>query len=325
MKVLITGGAGFIGFNCALILKEKGYKNIHIFDNFEKGAREDLDDFVTVHRGDLSNVKDLKQCLTSESFDAILHFGAQTAVTTSVKDPRKDFNSNALGTFNLLELVRELCPDTKIIYSSSNKVYGSLKNLKLFETTTRYELIDSPNGIKSCQPLDFHSPYGCSKGAADQYMIDYSRIYGLKTFTLRQSCIYGSHQNGTEDQGWIAWFIQSFLNKSPLTIYGNGKQVRDILHVTDLVNLCEKIIKSDINSGVYNVGGGLLNSISLLEMLDFLKENIGPQEVSFAQERPGDQKVFYSDNTKLKKNFDWEPKTDKHNGLVETINFLSNI
>ena len=141
---------------------------------------------------------------------------------------------------------------------------------------------------------------------------------------LRQSCVYGSHQSGTEDQGWIAWFIQSFLNKSPLTIYGNGKQVRDILHVTDLVDLCETILKSDALAGAYNVGGGAENSISLLEMLDFLRQNICEKEVIFLEERPGDQRVFYSDNTKLKEDFNWEPKTQKHQGLKQTIDFLSN-
>ena len=274
MKILITGGAGFIGFNCALILKERGYKNIHIFDNFEKGYRPDLENFTTIHRGDLSKSEDLTKCLSSESFDGILHFGAQTAVTTSIKDPRRDFETNALGTFNLLESVRKTCPKAKIIYSSSNKVYGSLEKQGISETPTRYEFTNSPNGIKSSEPLDFHSPYGCSKGAADQYTVDYSRIFGLRTFVLRQSCIYGSHQNGTEDQGWIAWFIQSFLNNSPLTIYGNGKQVRDVLHVTDLVDLCEIILKSNVDSGAYNVGGGVKNSISILEMIDFLTENI---------------------------------------------------
>lgn len=325
MKILITGGAGFIGFNCALILKERGYQNIHIFDNFEKGEREKLSSFTTVHRGDLSNVEDLEKCLKSETFDGILHFGGQTAVTLSVKDPRKDFKTNALGTFNLLELARKLCPDTKIIYSSSNKVYGTLKNQKILEAETRYKLAKSPGGIKACEQLDFHSPYGCSKGAADQYAIDYSRIFGLKTFVLRQSCIYGSHQSGTEDQGWIAWFIQSFLNKSPLTIYGNGKQVRDILHVTDLVDLCENILTSKITAGVYNVGGGAENSISLLEMLSFLRENICEKRVTFSEERLGDQRVFYSDNTKLKEHFNWEPKIQKYQGLKQTIDFLSSI
>lgn len=324
MKILITGGAGFIGFNCALMLKEKGYEDIHIFDNFEKGRRPELEKFTTIHRGDLSKVEDLERCLKTEAFDGILHFGGQTAVTLSVKNPRRDFETNALGTFNLLELVRKICPETKIIYSSSNKVYGTLKNQKISEANTRYKLTESPNGIKSCEPLDFHSPYGCSKGAADQYAIDYSRIFGLKTFVLRQSCVYGSHQSGTEDQGWIAWFIQSFLNKSPLTIYGNGKQVRDILHVTDLVDLCETILKSDALAGAYNVGGGVENSISLLEMLDFLRQNIYEKEVIFLEERPGDQRVFYSDNTKLKEDFNWEPKMQKHQGLKQTIDFLSN-
>ena len=323
MKILITGGAGFIGANCALIFKQKGYDQIHIFDNLSKdGSKKNLErlGFAKIHHGDLGKLEDVEKCLKNNAFDVVLHLGAQTAVTTSVKDPRADFNSNALGTFNLLECIRKFCPSAKLIYSSTNKVYGSLKNQKITEKELRYELIDSPMGIKDSEPLEFYSPYGCSKGAADQYIIDYSRIFSLNTFVLRQSCIYGCNQNGTEDQGWLSWFIQAYLQDHPLTIYGNGKQVRDILHVEDLADLYTKMFESKtVNSDVYNVGGGLKNTISLLETVQFLNEQIKPKEVLFKEERPGDQKVFYSDNSRTKEHFKWEPNIDKHKGLLSII------
>lgn len=329
MKILITGGAGFIGTNSALFFKEKGYNEIHIFDNLsKKGSEKNLKmlNFVKFHHGDLSKLEDIDKCLSSYLFDAILHLGGQTAVTTSTTDPRTDFNSNALGTFNLLESIRKFCPLAKLIYSSTNKVYGSLKNQKIRETDLRYELTDSPDGIKDTELLEFYSPYGCSKGCADQYVNDYSRIYNLNTFVLRQSCIYGCHQNGTEDQGWLSWFIQAYLENHPLTIYGDGKQVRDLLHVQDLANLYVKMFESKtVESNIYNVGGGPQNTISLLETVKFLDQAIETKTILFGKERPGDQKVFYSDNYKIKQDFNWEPKINKEKGIFEIINFYKNV
>lgn len=329
-SILITGGAGFIGVNAAKYFLGKGWL-VTIFDNFSrKGTNSNVrilqETFPNVQvvkgdvRYDLDELKDL-----AEKNDVVLHLAAQVAVTTSVKEPREDFEINALGTFNLLEAVRNSKRKPIVLYSSTNKVYGGLEQLKVEEGEVRYDFKNNILGVDEDTNLDFHSPYGCSKGTADQYVHDYSRLYGLKTVVFRQSCIYGPHQFGIEDQGWVAWFIIAGLFNKPVTIYGNGKQVRDVLFVDDLVKLYDVAInKIDIASGqIYNVGGGHDNSISLLEFLNILKNDCGvDMKYSFSDWRPGDQPIFVSDNSLASKELGWTPSTNVTNGIGKLIAWL---
>ncbi|MFQ5953134.1 MAG: GDP-mannose 4,6-dehydratase, partial [Candidatus Omnitrophota bacterium] len=243
---------------------------------------------------------------------------AQVAVTTSVADPRSDFNANALGTFNLLEAIREAGLDPTIVYASTNKVYGEMLDLNVDEKGGKYQYTDIPGGIPESRQLDFHSPYGCSKGCADQYIMDYSRIYGLKTVSMRQSCVYGPRQFGIEDQGWVAHFTICAVLGKPITIYGDGKQVRDVLHVQDLIELfhaaCENIEK--VKGMAFNVGGGPSNQMSLLELVDLLGKKTGKKiGLSFDDWRPGDQKIYVSDIKKVKEHLGWEPKIGRQEGI----------
>jgi len=267
MKILITGGLGFIGTNTAIELFEKG-NEIFILDNLSR--KGNIENFNTLEKlikftfwnKDIRNFFDIENIFKNNSFDAVIHLAAQVAVTYSVRNPREDFEINALGTFNILECLRLYLPDCAIIYSSTNKVYGEFKS-QIDENDKRYFYTDLISGINENQNLDFHSPYGCSKGTADQYVKDYSRIFNLKSVVLRQSCIYGPNQFGIEDQGWVSWFSISSIFDSKFTIYGNGKQVRDVLHVKDLINCYEQILhKIDKCSGnVYNIGGGINNTL----------------------------------------------------------------
>jgi len=327
MNILITGGAGFIGINASLKYAENKNNNIIIFDNLSKKDSEKnlklIENYpnITFIQGDLINQDDLDKVFSSQ-IDVVLHLAAQTAVTTSVTDPVLDFNSNALGTFLLLETIRTKSPNTFVLYTSTNKVYGDLNQIPLIEENTRYSFKDNRIGVNEDTNLDLYSPYGCSKGAADQYVIDYGRIYGLKTVVLRQSCIYGTYQNGTEDQGWVAWFMKAFISNLDITIYGDGKQVRDALYVDDLINLYY-ILTTTQTTGVFNVGGGINNSISLLETIDWMKENIPTKSsISFDLTRPGDQKMFISDNSKLEKLTGWEPTTSLEQGFNLLLNYL---
>ena len=244
-------------------------------------------------------------------------------MTTSVSNPRDDFEINALGTLNMLQAVRHFCPQAPFINASTNKVYGLLHNVKILEGLQRYE-IEKKGGINESEPLDFHSPYGCSKGSADQYVIDYARIYDLNTVSVRQSCIYGERQFGVEDQGWLAWFIIATVLGRKISIYGDGKQVRDVLYVQDLVELYEKFIEqgSNLNGKAYNVGGGLNFSLSLLEFIDILKDQGLEISYSFGDWRPGDQKVFVSDNTKVIRELGWEPKTSPLQGIQTIVSWV---
>jgi CDP-paratose 2-epimerase len=331
MKILITGGAGFIGTNCALhFLKEN--HDIVLFDNLSRKGSEinlawinsqfDVDFF----QGDLRNFPDLVNLFKSYGkFDMILHLAAQVAVTTSVTDPREDFEINAVGTFNLLEATRLYCPESTVIYSSTNKVYGEMKDLGEKLKNGRYAYKVLPQGVDENQNLDFHSPYGCSKGAADQYCHDYYRIYGLKTIVMRQSCIYGYHQFGIEDQGWVAWFsIASALGK-PVTIYGDGKQVRDVLFIDDLVSAFDLAYKKKekIAGKVFNIGGGPLNTLSLHELLEMLNNLTGKKSsVAYEDWRPGDQKVFVSNISKANIELGWKPKISPDIGVKKLYNWI---
>ncbi|MCL4509974.1 MAG: GDP-mannose 4,6-dehydratase [Bacteroidetes bacterium] len=328
MNIVVIGGAGFIGCNVADHYLQAG-DNVTLLDNFSRrGTIRNLQwlqanhkDKLRVVQGDIRiDRKRIQEVVNSA--DVVFHFAAQVAVTTSVVDPREDFEINALGTFNVLEAVRNSDDHPTILFSSTNKVYGGMEDVMIVERNGRYEYADRPAGISEEQPLDFHSPYGCSKGTADQYVRDYARIYGLKTVVFRQSCIYGYRQFGVEDQGWVAHFTISASFDRSLTIYGNGKQIRDLLFITDLVNAYDLAVKNiNVTSGkVYNIGGGPRNTLSLLELLEMLQTNLGKKiKYKFSDWRPGDQPVFICNIDKAKKDFNWEPKV----GVDEGVKALS--
>jgi CDP-paratose 2-epimerase len=257
--------------------------------------------------------------------DVVLHLAAQVAVTTSVTDPREDFEINALGTFNVLDAVRRLSPKSFFINASTNKVYGRMEEVGVVERNGRYEYRDLPAGVDERQLLDFHSPYGCSKGTADQYTIDYSRIYGLKTVTFRQSCIYGTRQFGIEDQGWVAWFTIAAVLDKPITIYGDGKQIRDILQVEDLARAYEAAYRHrDRASGqAFNIGGGPGNTLSLLELLSDLETELGIRILPrWSDWRPGDQPVFVCNLAKAERLLGWRPQISVREGVRQLIHWV---
>lgn len=331
MKIVVTGGAGFIGTNLASAMAKQGHEVV-VFDNLSRRGTDKNAEWltnnhqnITLKKGDLRTDQDLLDQIVTDA-DAIYHLAGQVAVTTSVQNPREDFDINALGTFNLLEAIRlNAKKNPVLIYSSTNKVYGGMEEVKVVEDGDRYRYQDYPNGIAEHQLIDFHSPYGCSKGAADQYVRDYARIYGLRSVVFRQSCIYGPRQFGIEDQGWVAWFTIAALAGKPVTVYGDGKQVRDVLYVEDLVNAFQMATeKIDKTAGrIYNIGGGPANTMSLLELLKMLEEFYGrPVEHSFGDWRPGDQPVYISDIAKAKTEFGWEPKRSAHEGVKELAEWV---
>ena len=330
MKILITGGAGFIGSNAAARALVRGDEVMVVDDLSRAGAELNLEwlrglgDF----RFEMIDVRDyrpLRALMAADSFDAIYHLAAQVAVTTSVTDPRRDFEINALGTFNLLEAARETKQDGAIIFSSTNKVYGNLDDMPISERSTRYAFSGDKIAVSENQPLDFHSPYGCSKGSADQYVRDYARIYGLKTVVMRQSCIYGSRQFGIEDQGWVAWFIIAVLTGKKITVYGNGKQVRDILYMDDLLDTFDAAIRNieKCAGGIFNIGGGPENSVSLLEFFNLLEELTGKKiDYSFSDWRPGDQPIYISDIAKAGRELGWKPQTMYKKGIRKLYDWV---
>ena len=328
MKVLITGGAGFIGSNLADRLLRLDHRVV-IFDNLSRsGCAANVEWLREMHgpnsfrliTADLGDFEAL--CRAAEGAERVYHLAGQVAVTTSVRDPRGDFESNALGTFNALEAARTVAADPVFIYSSTNKVYGEMSGGAIVEEPTRYRYADLPHGVPETQPLDFHSPYGCSKGTGDQYTRDYARIYGLRTVVMRQSCIYGPRQFGIEDQGWLAWFSIAALQGRPITIYGNGKQVRDVLFVADLLDAYEAAIRRiDRAAGqVYNIGGGPTNAISVWpEFGPLLERQLGrPIHVAYEERRPGDQSIYISDIRRAERELGWRP----HVGVEEGIRRL---
>ena len=249
--------------------------------------------------------------------DTIFHLAAQVAVTDSVRDPRHDFEVNALGTLNVLEGARLSGRQPLVVYTSTNKVYGGLEDLEVVGTETRYEVPALAGGVPETRPVDFHSPYGCSKGAADLYAIDYARIYGIPTVVFRQSCIYGPWQYGNEDQGWMAHFLIRALRGEQITLYGDGRQVRDVLFVDDLLELYDVTVerRGDVGGRVYNVGGGPTLTVSLLEFLDHLRETEGLElNVGFGEWRPGDQRVYVSDVSRVERELGWVPSTSVVDG-----------
>ena len=328
MRILITGGAGFIGTNCATSFAAEGHEVIVLDNLSRRGAESNLrwlekEADITFVKGDIRVPQDLTSALENHrEVDAVIHLAAQTAVTTSVQDPREDFEINALGTFNLLEAIRSTSPGSVLIYASTNKVYGGMEDVVVEQHERRYAYRDYPRGISENQGVDFHSPYGCSKGAADQYVRDYARIYDLRTVVFRQSCIYGRRQFGIEDQGWVAWFTLAAIAGLPITVYGDGKQVRDVLFVDDLVRAYKAALERiDIASGrVYNIGGGPDFTISIWsEFGPILEELLGKsRSVAYADWRPGDQPVYVSDISRARDELGWAPRVDPRSG-IETL------
>lgn len=332
-KLLITGGAGFIGTNTCLYFLKKGYE-VTIFDNLvRKGADINLKSVkkqfpkVLFVKGDMRNPQDISRVVKNK--DIIIHLAGQVAVTTSVKEPKEDFEINVIGTTNLLEAVRMYNPKAVLLYASTNKVYGDLSIDLLKERTSRYKYKNTQlkNGIPETYPLNFHSPYGCSKGSADQYVLDYARTFGINTIVFRQSCIYGPYQFGIEDQGWIAWFLLAVMFNKNITIYGDGKQVRDILFVDDLVNAYESAIKNikKTRGQVYNIGGGLKNSISIWSEFKPILENLFSRKivVKYEDSRIGDQKIYISNIKKAKKDFGWYPKVGVRDGIKKLYYWIN--
>lgn len=331
--ILALGGAGFIGTNVCLSALGRGLR-VTIVDNFSRaGTEQNLrriqatgDDRVEVLRGDLSDAGFTLRTLDhNRGARAIFHLAGQVAVTTSMADPRRDFEANLLGTFNVLEAMRTLGIQAPLLFASTNKVYGSQAGAGVREHPTRYEYADLPDGTPETYPLDFHSPYGCSKGASDQYVLDYSRCFGLRGVVFRQSCIYGYHQFGIEDQGWVAWFVISAMLGRPITIFGDGKQVRDVLFIDDLVDAYWRAMaRIDVTGGkAYNIGGGPFR-MSLLEFVDILERKLGRRPaIRFADPRPGDQKVFACDTRLAGRDFGWAPKTDIETGLDRLLEWVN--
>ncbi|MBL8055872.1 MAG: GDP-mannose 4,6-dehydratase [Anaerolineales bacterium] len=323
MRILITGGAGFIGCNLAAHFTRLGHA-VTIFDNFSRrGAEANLAwlqasaPAPAVIRGDVRDAAAIAAAARGQQ--AIFHLAGQVAVTTSVNDPRADFEANALGTFNTLEAARAAGTQPIFIYTSTNKVYGGMEAAQIVERDGRYTFADLPLGVPETWPLDFHSPYGCSKGAGDQYVRDYHRIYGLPTVVFRQSAIYGPRQFGVEDQGWLAYFAICAALGKPLTIYGDGRQVRDLLYVDDLARAFELAVQHiDRAAGqVYNLGGGPERSLSIwTETRPLLEALAGrPLSVAYGDWRPGDQRVYLSDIRKAKAALGWEPQVAPAEGL----------
>jgi CDP-paratose 2-epimerase len=332
-RVLITGGAGFIGSNLAHRLLQEGH-TVTILDNLSRsGCQTNLRwladtfgaDAFNFMQADLTDYDAL--CHATEGVERIYHLAGQVAVTTSVKNPRQDFAANALGTFNALEAARHYGNDPIFIYASTNKVYGGMEEIRVIEDETRYRYADLPLGISETQLLNFHSPYGCSKGAGDQYTRDYFRIYKLKSVVVRQSCIYGYRQFGIEDQGWLAWFIIAVLKGLPIKIYGNGKQVRDVHFIEDLLNAYELICQNiDQTAGqIYNIGGGAINTMSIWAEFGPLLEKLmgSPIPVNFGDWRPGDQPVYISDIRKAERDFGWHPHVSVQEGVTRLFNWIT--
>ncbi len=326
---MIFGGAGFIGSNWAHRLLETTEAKVHVFDNLSRpGARHNLD-FLQKTAGKsgrlqitIGDVRDqAKVARVAKHATEIYHFAAQVAVTTAVSDPRHDFDVNIGGTFNVLEAARQSGSNPFLLFTSTNKVYGDLASRTAVAQSTRY-VIPGNAATDEFQPLDFHSPYGCSKGAADQYVHDYARIYGLPTVVFRMSCIAGPRQFGNEDQGWVAHFLYSAMLGSPITIYGSGLQVRDVLYVEDLLRAFEAVREHQHEAAgeVFNVGGGDANSVSLLELIEHIRELTG-ERIEFERDRlrAGDQLYYVSDYSKLNRITGWRPEVNVHDALERML------
>lgn len=339
MKLLITGGCGFLGSNLAAHALSLGWE-LSIFDNLCRlGSENNLEwlrsqgELHFVH-GDVRSPDDVGRIVRNFRPDAVFHLAGQVAMTTSLANPRLDFETNALGTFNVLEAVRAHAAESRVLYSSTNKVYGDLEQYRYRETPTRYECIDKPNGFAEDTPLNFASPYGCSKGAADQYMLDYSRMYGLSTTVFRHSSMYGGRQFATYDQGWVGWFCQQAIEakrgrlKEAFTISGNGKQVRDVLHADDMIRLYFLALeRSELVRGqAFNIGGGMENSLSLLELFSLLTALTGTElRHACLPARQSDQRVFVADVTRIRDQTGWTPRVSTREGIERMLGWTEAI
>lgn len=339
MRILITGGAGLVGSHCAENFALDNSRNkIIVLDNlmrsqifgYDKESVEFnwnyLKKFKNIEqiRGDVRSDRDVAKAV-GRGVDVVIHTAGQPGVPSSVRMPKEDFSINAFGTLNVLEAARKKSKDTIFIYCSTNKVYGeNVDRIHLTKKEKRYAFKDI-NGVSEelCTDLTGHTPYGVSKFVGDLYTQEYSHIYKMKTAVFRMSCTYGTRQFGFEDQGWVAWFIIATLFNKPITIYGNGKQVRDMLYVDDLVDAFNRFINSDLKRGLFNIGGGPDNTISLLEFLDMLEELIGKRpKVNFSDWRPSDQKVYVTDTSKLEKTLNWRIRTSVREGIKRLIEWV---
>ncbi|MFH0831802.1 MAG: SDR family NAD(P)-dependent oxidoreductase [archaeon] len=328
-KVLITGGAGFIGINLAeRVINEE--KHAVILDNLSRAGTEkniewlkaEYKDKFTFLKADVRDANAVNNAV--KDVEGVYHLAAQVAMTTSVDNPKEDFDINVLGTVNVLEAVRKNNPEAYVVFSSTNKVYGEMSDIKVIEENKRYCYRDT-EGINENQNLDFHGPYGCSKGAADQYIRDYGRTFDINTTVFRMSAIYGPHQMGCEDQGWVAYLSASALLGKPITIYGDGKQVRDILYVSDLCDIYRKAAYHNPKgkNKIYNLGGGETNSLSILELVDLLEKRFNRKiDCSFSDWRIGDQKVYVTNISKLNKEFQWKPQISREEGVEKLIRWI---
>jgi CDP-paratose 2-epimerase len=340
LKYLITGGCGFLGSNIAHEILDRNSDELVVFDNLSRtGSQKNLEwlmtfrHFTFIH-GDVRNRSDVEAAIRGTRPDRVFHLAGQVAMTTSIKDPRLDFEINALGTLNILESIRIHCPEAIVIYSSTNKVYGDLEWEHYDENDLRYIASNHPYGFDESTPLDFHSPYGCSKGCADQYMRDYYRIFGIRTVVFRHSSMYGGRQFATIDQGWIGWFCEMAVRQSenrsakPFTISGNGKQVRDLLHAEDMVNLYLSAAESieKIKGQAFNIGGGIENSLSLLELFLFLEQKMQlTLTYNRLPPRESDQKLFIANIASINTAIGWMPKIDKETGISRMIEWIKSV
>lgn len=336
---LVTGGCGFVGSNVAARLLRDGWK-VTVFDSLARhGAPENLKwlqaqgGAAFVH-GDIRNAHDVARVIGNAKPTAIFHLAGQVAMTTSMENPRRDFEINVLGSINVLEAVRQHKLNPAIVYSSSNKVYGDLAGLKLKEQKLRYSSPSHPRGVDESAPLDFQTPYGCSKGAADQYMLDFSRCYGLNTVVFRHSTIFGGRQFATFDQGWVGWFCQQALavkqdpKREPFTISGDGKQVRDLLFVDDAVECYLAAVKNMAvaRGQAFNIGGGIANSCSLLELFALLENQLGVKlNYRRLPWRHSDQKFFVADIAKATRLLKWNPRISREEGVKRMVVWAENL
>lgn len=331
--ILITGGAGFIGSNIADALAARG-EQVLVLDNFARtGAEENAEWLrsrhpgrITIERADIRNPVSIDSAVRRAG--AVIHLAAQVAVTTSVESPSEDFEINARATVGLLELLRRRNPDAPLLFASTNKVYGKLfDRAQVVLRNGRHEPTDGRYvfGVDESTPLDLYSPYGCSKGAADQYVRDYARVYGLRTVVLRMSCVYGPRQFGTEDQGWLAHFLIRAIRGEPITVYGDGRQVRDVLYIDDAVDAWLRVLdRIDRTAGlIFNLGGGPQNAVSLLEAIDLIGTRRAKRPaLRFEPERPGDQPWYVSNTAALDAAIEWRPRTAVQPGLQRLADWL---
>ncbi|MBN1763337.1 MAG: GDP-mannose 4,6-dehydratase [Methanomicrobia archaeon] len=339
MRILVTGGAGFVGSHVAEYYAKQG-DDVVVFDNLSRSellGYEAVDvlynwnylkqyEMIELIKGDIRDADKLTEL--AKDVDVLIHTAAQTAVTTSLENPKTDFEINALGTFNVLEAARLSEVNPCLIYCSTNKVYGdNVNKIAVLESSKRYEFADDiyREGIPEDFPTDLceHTPYGASKFTGDIYVQDYARVYGLKTGVFRMSCIYGTRQFGVEDQGWVAWFTIATLLGKPITIYGDGKQVRDVLYINDLVKVYDLFITSNSKQEVFNIGGGYENTLSLLELLDSVEEITSKRtKVGYSNWRPSDQKVYISDISKAKEELGWRPEVNPREGVEKLVEWV---